>query len=92
MTVVRRAITRNELLVDVAIAAGLTALSVIAIAGGAGDSGGRDPLNAGLLLLQTVPLVLRRVAPVPVLTIAYAATFLHIINAWPVRPLDKIGA
>ena len=66
-------VTRRELLVDVAIAAGLTALSFLALAAGARDLGPSGPLNVGLLMLQTVPLALRRVAPIPVLIIIFGA-------------------
>ena len=53
-------------LVDTAIALGLTALSVLAVARGAEDAGGRDPLSVALLLLETLPLVVRRRWPIPV--------------------------
>ena len=66
-------VTSRELLVDVAIAAGLTGLSFLALAAGARDLGPSGPLNVGLLMLQTVPLALRRVAPVPVLLIIFGA-------------------
>jgi signal transduction histidine kinase len=66
-------VTSRELLVDVAIAAGLTALSFLALAAGARDLGPSGPLNVGLLLLQTVPLALRRVAPIPVLLIVFGS-------------------
>jgi len=71
-------VTSRELLVDVAIAAGLTALSFLALAAGARDLGPSGPLNVGLLLLQTVPLALRRVAPIPVLLIVFGSIALQI--------------
>ncbi len=71
-------VTSRQLLVDLAIAAGLTALSFLALAAGARDLGPSGPLNLGLLLLQTIPLALRRVAPVPVLLIIFGAIALQI--------------
>ena len=88
-----RSIRANGLVVDVLIAGALTSLSLLAIAGGAADVGGRDPLNVSLLLLQTIPLVARRVAPVPVLAVTFGATFLHIVNAFGQGTLNEsIGA
>ena len=74
-----RRLTATPLLVDALIALGLTALSVIAIVGGAGDAGGRDPLSVVLLLAETLPLVARRRWPIPVLAVTLGATLLH---AW----------
>lgn len=71
-------VSSRELLVDVGIAAGLTGLSFLALAAGARDLGPSGPLNVGLLLLQTVPLALRRVAPVPVLLIIFGAIAVQI--------------
>ena len=71
--------TAAPLLVDTLIALGLTALSVIALVGGAGDAGGRDPLSVALLLAETLPLVARRRWPIPVLAVTLGATLLH---AW----------
>ena len=76
MTVrLRDAIASNPLVIDLLIAAGLTALSVMAVVGGARDAGRLEPISVTLLLLQTLPLVFRRVAPVAVLVVCYAATF-----------------
>jgi signal transduction histidine kinase len=88
-TTARRAIAVNPLLVDAAIAAALTGLTLIAIIGGAGDAGSREPLSIALLLLQTIPLVLRRVAPLPVLAITYAATFGHILLAFGLDSVNE---
>ena len=78
----RRAISANPTIVDSVIAAGLTGLSVVALAGGAGDAGGSGPLSVALLLLQTIPLAVRRIAPVPVFAVTIAATMLHILLAF----------
>ena len=88
-TSARRAIAVNPLLVDAAIAAALTGLTLVAIVGGAGDAGSREPLSVALLLLQTIPLVLRRVAPLPVLAITYAATFGHILLAFGLESVNE---
>ena len=74
-----RPLTATPLLVDTLIALGLTALSVVALVGGAGDAGGRDPLSVILLLAQTLPLAVRRRWPIPVLAVTLGATLLH---AW----------
>jgi signal transduction histidine kinase len=75
-----RRVRGGPLLVDIALAAGLSGLSLLAIMGGAGDTGRADPVNVGLLLLQTIPLVARRVAPLPVFAITFGATALHIVS------------
>jgi signal transduction histidine kinase len=75
----RRVPTAPPSLVDVVIALGLTALSVVAIVGGAEDAGGRDPLSVVLLLAETLPLVVRRRWPIAVLVVTLGATLLH---AW----------
>ena len=81
MTDVRGRLTASPLLVDGLIAAGLTALSVITLAAGARDIGSYSQSSIALLLLQTVPLVLRRVMPIPVFVVTAAATLLHAIQA-----------
>jgi signal transduction histidine kinase len=73
----RARLTASPLAVDSLIALGLTALSLITLAGGARDLGQVDPLSLVLLLLQTLPLAVRRVAPVPVFVVATAATIAH---------------
>ncbi|HXU85402.1 MAG TPA: histidine kinase [Verrucomicrobiae bacterium] len=89
----RRSIAAQPLLVDALIAGGLTAVSLLAIFGGAGDVGGREPLSVGLLLLQTVPLVARRIAPLPVLAVTFGATFVHILIAFGHGSLNEtLGA
>ena len=94
MTVrLRDAIASNPLVIDLLIAAGLTALSVIAVVGGARDAGRLEPISVTLLLLQTLPLVFRRVAPVAVLVVCYAATFAHIYLAFGLDNVyESIGA
>jgi signal transduction histidine kinase len=67
----------NPLLVDATIALGLSALSLLTVAGADPDVGGRDPLSITLLLLETLPLVFRRRWPIPVLVVTVGATVLH---------------
>jgi signal transduction histidine kinase len=74
-------VAANPLLVDGLIAAGLTALSVVTLAAGARDIGSYSESSIALLLLQTVPLVVRRVAPIPVFVVTAAATLLHALQA-----------
>ena len=64
-------------LVDATIALGLSALSLITLASGASDAGGSDPLSVTLLLLETLPLIVRRRWPIPVLVVTLAATVAH---------------
>jgi signal transduction histidine kinase len=63
----------HPLVVDALVAVGLTLLSLVTIAGGAGDFGSIEPLSFALILLQTLPLVARRIAPVPVFAITFGA-------------------
>ena len=67
----------HPLLVDALIALGLTLLSLVTIAGGAGDFGSIEPVSLVLILLQTVPLVARRIAPVPVFIVTFGALLGH---------------
>jgi signal transduction histidine kinase len=64
---IRATLSENPLLVDAAIALGLTGLSMFMFA--AGSLGPAGPLNLTLVILQTVPLVLRRRYPVAVLLV-----------------------
>lgn len=73
MSGIRRELSARGVVVDLLIALGLTALSLFALAVGARDLGPSGPLNLALLLLQTLPLALRRIAPVAVLLIVFGA-------------------
>ncbi len=89
----RRTLSGNPLVLDGLIAATLTGLSVAAIVGGAGDAGRNDPLSGALLLLQTIPLVVRRRWPLAVLVVSYAATFGHILLAFGLGGVNEsLGA
>jgi signal transduction histidine kinase len=67
----------NPVAVDTIIALGLTALSLITVAGGALDFGSYEPVSLVLLLLQTLPLIARRRWPLAVMTVTFAATTIH---------------
>jgi signal transduction histidine kinase len=78
VTTRRRArLALNPLLVDTAIALGLSALSLLTVIAGSSDIGRADPLSVILLLLETLPLIVRRRWPIPVLAITLGATILH---------------
>ncbi len=64
-------------LVDATIALGLAVLSLFAVASGSPDAGQSDPLSIALLLLETLPLLVRRRWPIPVLVVTLTATALH---------------
>jgi signal transduction histidine kinase len=64
-------------LVDATIAFGLSALSLVTLAAGVSGSGQTDPLSVTLLLLETLPLIVRRRWPIPVLVVTVAATVAH---------------
>ena len=76
-----RATLANPILADALLAAALTGLSVVTLLAGARDIGSVDPGSVVLLFLQTVPLVLRRVVPLPVFGLTAAATLLHALAA-----------
>jgi signal transduction histidine kinase len=70
----------RPLLVDFAIAAGLTLLSIITVFGGATDIGAAGGgVGFLFLLLETAPLAARRIWPVPVWIITLAATVGHFL-------------
>ena len=77
----RSRLARNPLVVDSLIAAALTLLSLFTIAGGALDFGQTNALGLTLALLQTVPLVLRRVFPVAVFAVTISALGGHAMLA-----------
>ncbi len=78
MNRIRGALGANPLLVDAAIAVGLSALSLFALSAGATDLGPAGPVNVALLLLQTMPLVLRRLFPIGVLAIVVGSMALQV--------------
>jgi hypothetical protein len=73
------ALAARPLLVDLAIATGLTLLSIVTVLGGAGDVGTVVGAGFVFLLLETAPLALRRVWPVPVWVVTLGATVGHFL-------------
>jgi signal transduction histidine kinase len=73
MTKIRTRLSGSAIAIDAAIAVVLTLLSLFAVGAGAPDIGASGPLNLVLLLLQSVPLVVRRFFPIPVLLVIAGA-------------------
>ncbi len=73
-----RDIASRPLALDFAIAIGLTLLSLTTVAAGAGDIGAVGGMSLVFLLLETLPLAARRIAPVPVWLITLGATATHL--------------
>jgi signal transduction histidine kinase len=67
----------NPVVVDVLLALGLTALSLVPMLGTGPDVRSLHPVSVALLLLQTLPLAFRRAQPVPVLVVTGLATVSH---------------
>ncbi|HWC30952.1 MAG TPA: hypothetical protein VG845_12810, partial [Dehalococcoidia bacterium] len=66
--------------IDALVALALTVIAVAIVVGRPADDGdfrSDDALGMGLVLLQTLPLALRRFAPLPVLIVISAALVLH---------------
>src|SRR5687767_11429029 len=78
MSRIGRAMSANALLVDTAVAVSLAALSLLAFASGARDLGPTGALTVVLLLLESLPLILRRRFPLAVVLIVISATIVHI--------------
>ena len=73
------ALRAQPLLVDLAIAVVLTLISLATVVAGAGDIGAAGGVSLVLLLLQTMPLVARRVWPVPIFLVTLGATAAHVV-------------
>jgi signal transduction histidine kinase len=69
----------RPLVVDAAIAVGLTLLSVVTVMAGAGDIGAVGGIALGFMLLETLPLAVRRLWPVPVWAVTLSATVGHFL-------------
>lgn len=73
-------LTARPLLLDTAVALGLTLLSVVTVLGGATDIGSAiGGIGFVFLLLETLPLAVRRIWPVPVWVVTLAATVGHFL-------------
>ena len=77
LTSVRAWAAARPLVIDTLLALALTGLSLFTLAAGAGDLGSYDPRDLALLVLQTLPLALRRVWPVPVFIVTFGALCLQ---------------
>lgn len=71
----------SPLAFDFLLAAGLTLLAVVTLLAGARDVGSYEPLSIALLLLQSIPLVLRRVFPIAIFLIVLTMTMSHALFA-----------
>jgi signal transduction histidine kinase len=73
-------LTARPLLLDSIVAVGLTLLSVVTVLGGATDIGSAiGGIGFVFLLLETLPLAVRRIWPVPVWAVTLAATVGHFL-------------
>ena len=64
--------------IDVVVAVGLAALSLAAFVGGAPTVGATGPATVALLLLESLPLIVRRRYPLEVFLVVVGATLVHI--------------
>ena len=64
--------------VDIAVALGLAVLSFLPYVSGAADLGGTGGLTAVLLLLESLPLIVRRRYPLAVMLVVVSATIVQI--------------
>jgi signal transduction histidine kinase len=71
--------------VDVVVALGLALLSLVGLAGGGAGVGTVGPLTALLLLLESLPLIVRRRYPLEVMLVVVSATIVHI----GIQPADQ---
>ena len=74
----RAAISANPLVVDTAIAVFLAALSLLAYVGAAPYVGPLSPVTLVLLLLESLPLIVRRRFPLAVLGVIAGASIVHL--------------
>jgi signal transduction histidine kinase len=81
VTALRARLDSNPLLVDALLALSLTSLSIVTLLGGARDIGSYHPSSIALLFLQTIPLVARRIAPLPIFLLTATATVVHALLA-----------
>ena len=83
MTNLRTRLSGSAIAIDATIAIALTGLSLFALGAGAPDVGASGPLNLALLLLQSVPLVVRRLFPIPVVLVIAGALLAQIALLQP---------
>jgi signal transduction histidine kinase len=75
---VRAALAASPQLLDVALALGLLALSLLAIASGSDRSDAPVPVVVALVILETLPLAVRRRFPLAVFLVVIGAAGVHI--------------
>jgi signal transduction histidine kinase len=78
MNRVRAALAASPMLVDIALALGLLALSLLAIASGSDRTDAPAPVVAALVILETLPLAVRRRFPSAVFLVVIGAAGVHI--------------
>jgi signal transduction histidine kinase len=71
--------------VDVLVALGLALLSLVAFAGGAPGVGPASAVTVVLLLLESLPLIVRRRFPLEMMLVVVSATIVHIA----IQPADQ---
>jgi signal transduction histidine kinase len=74
----RAALSANPLVVDTAIALFLAALSLATLVGGGADLGPQSAVIVALLLLESLPLIVRRRYPLAVMAVISGATMVHL--------------
>jgi signal transduction histidine kinase len=89
MSRIGRAVSANALLVDTAVAVSLAALSLVSLASGARGVGPAGALTVVLLLLESLPLILRRRYPLAVVLTVISATIVHIAVTPEGQELDS---
>ena len=78
MTRLRRSLAVDVHPVDVAIALGLAAISLLPFLSGTPDVGSPGPVTVLLLLLESLPLIVRRRYPLEVMLVVVSATIVQI--------------
>ncbi len=73
----RAALSASPLVVDTAIALFLAALSLLTYVGGAAGGGLPSAVVVTLLLLESLPLIVRRRYPLAVMAVVSTATIVH---------------
>ena len=73
------ALATRPLVIDTAIAVALTLLSIVTVVAGAGDIGAIGGVALLFMLLETLPLAVRRLWPFPVWVVTFGATVGHFL-------------
>lgn len=83
----RAALSASPLVIDTAIALFLAALSFATFAGGTARGGSPSAILVILLLLESLPLIVRRRYPLAVMAVVSGATILHLA----ILPADQVA-